>query len=123
VLFGGYAEAILHRYGLIVIENVNSLTSILALGLDRPVILHTPNDCLIRDDIRSALMDRVYYSTNEQELAGFVERFKAGDLPVKGLKRARENFMWPTEGPDPVSRTAGFLRSLIEGDVDFDNKD
>ena len=123
VLFGGYAEAILHRYGLIVIENVNSLTSILALGLDRPVILHTPNDCLIRDDIRSALMDRVYYSTNEKELAGFVERFKAGDLPVKGLKRARENFMWPTEGPDPVLRTAGFLRSLIEGDVDFDNKD
>jgi len=55
-------------------------------------------------------------------LAALVEQFKAGELPAKGLERARENFMWPTERPDPVARTAGFLRPLIESHANLDNK-
>ncbi len=114
------AEEVLFRYGLIVLENIGSLVSVLALGLDVPIILHDPVDEMIRPDIREALLNRVYLSRSSQELEQYVTLFKSKLLPAKGVEQAREDFLWPQHGPDPVTHLLTLFRDLCHDGVQTD---
>lgn len=109
----GVIEPLLHRYPLIIISVVGSLPSTLVLGRDVPVILHAPSADDIRQDALEPYLDRVYFSRTEEELGDLLQLFKQGRLSAKNVERAREEFLWPTEGPNPVERLASYLQTLL----------
>ncbi|MDD5503730.1 MAG: hypothetical protein PHV77_00245 [Candidatus Omnitrophica bacterium] len=112
------AEAVIDRYGLLILDYIGTALVPVSLTLDMPVIIYLKDKSLLRSSSEKDLCSRFYVVSCRQELEDCLTLYKKDALESRFSKGLMEKYAFRIDSPRP----SDLIAEIIKNDITIFNK-
>ncbi|MBN2452647.1 MAG: hypothetical protein JXB40_00105 [Candidatus Omnitrophica bacterium] len=103
------AEEIFGDYGMLIIDNIDTMLIQIAFLYPIPIILYFKDCSILNARTRADLESRCYFVSDRDGLRRCLEQYKEGALPSKYSPDMIDKYVFPVGGEEPAARIASCI--------------